>query len=63
MSALKKINSKNFKKIQNITNPYGTGDPSKKILEILKTNIDEKLLKRVNLLNYEKIKINFRSKK
>ena len=32
MSALKKINSKNFKKkkIQNITNPYGTGDSSKK---------------------------------
>ena len=34
MSALKKINSKNFKKkIQNITNPYGTGDSSKKILK------------------------------
>ena len=48
MSALKKINSKNFKKkIQNITNPYGTGDSSKKILEILKkTKIDEKLLKK-----------------
>ena len=48
MLALKKINSKNFKKkIQNIKNPYGTGDSSKKILEILKkTNIDEKLLKK-----------------
>ena len=48
MLALKKINSKNFKKkIQNIKNPYGIGDSSKKILEILKkTKIDEKLLKK-----------------
>ena len=48
MLAIKKINSKNFKKkIQNTKNPYGTGDSSKKILEILKkTKIDERLLKK-----------------
>ena len=48
MSAIKKIESKNFKKkIQNIKNPYGSGNSSEKILEILKkTKIDENLLQK-----------------
>lgn len=48
MLAIKKIDSKNFKKkIKNIKNPYGSGNSSKKILEILKkTKIDENLLQK-----------------
>ena len=48
MSAIKKIETKNFKKkIQNIKNPYGNGNSSEKILEILKkTKIDENLLQK-----------------
>ncbi len=48
MLAIKKINSKEFKKsIKNLNNPYGDGYSSKKILEILqKTKVDEKLLKK-----------------
>ena len=48
MLAIKKINSKEFKKsIKNLNNPYGDGYSSKKILEILqKTKVDERLLKK-----------------
>ncbi len=48
MTAIKKINSYDFKKkIHKIENPYGDGYSSKKILEILqKTKIDENLLKK-----------------
>ena len=48
MTAIKKINSNDFKKkIHKIENPYGDGYSSKKILEILrKTKIDENLLKK-----------------
>ena len=46
VKAIKKGLSENFKKsISNIKNPYGDGDSSKKIIEVLKkTRIDEKLL-------------------
>ena len=46
VKAIKKGLSENFKKsISNIKNPYGDGDSSKKIIEVLKKiRIDEKLL-------------------
>ena len=48
MLAIKKIDSKNFKKmIQKIKNPYGSGYSSKKILKILKeTKLDNNLMKK-----------------
>ena len=46
ITAFKKINSSNFRKnLAKVTNPYGKGDSSKKIINILlKTKIDDNLL-------------------
>ncbi len=46
INALKKINSSNFKKdLAKVSNPYGNGDSSKKIINILlNTKIDDNLL-------------------
>ena len=46
ISAIKKSMSKNFrKKLKKMVNPYGDGNSSKKIIDILiKTNVDKELL-------------------
>ena len=48
VSAYKKINTKKFKsKIKKITNPYGDGKSSERIInELLKTKIDDKLMQK-----------------